>query len=299
VGHRSTLIATMWIAYSGVSQTTVLFSHGNATDLGYMRDHLIELAEILHVNVLAYDYSGYGLSNRRASAAHCYDNILSVYQYLITSYPSFSDYVIAYGQSLGSGPSLYLSTKVPLAGLIIHSGLTSCLRVLDPHLTNTPFYDLFPNIDLIQRSLQQPPVFIIHGAADTEIPTEHATQLQQRVTHQYPIWLVNEAGHNDIELKERKQYHQQLQQFISYVQTQRPNRQQLQIKQQQQQNNQKNNKNKQKQQKQQENGPVTTAPTTTTTTPAATGSEQQLQQSQLLNPSASAPLPSSSSLSPV
>ena len=37
---------------------TVLFSHGNATDIGHMRPHLLELAESIGVNLLAYDYSG-------------------------------------------------------------------------------------------------------------------------------------------------------------------------------------------------------------------------------------------------
>ncbi len=38
---------------------TILFSHGNATDIGYMRDHLMDLAQTLQVNVFAYDYCGY------------------------------------------------------------------------------------------------------------------------------------------------------------------------------------------------------------------------------------------------
>lgn len=37
---------------------TILFSHGNATDIGYMRDHLMDLAQTLQVNVFAYDYCG-------------------------------------------------------------------------------------------------------------------------------------------------------------------------------------------------------------------------------------------------
>ena len=41
---------------------TILFSHGNAEDLGMMYARMKDLALVLGVNVLAYDYTGYGLS---------------------------------------------------------------------------------------------------------------------------------------------------------------------------------------------------------------------------------------------
>ncbi|KAL3815595.1 hypothetical protein ACHAXA_007127 [Cyclostephanos tholiformis] len=41
---------------------TILFSHGNAEDLGMMYSRMKDMALVLGVNVLAYDYTGYGLS---------------------------------------------------------------------------------------------------------------------------------------------------------------------------------------------------------------------------------------------
>jgi fermentation-respiration switch protein FrsA (DUF1100 family) len=41
---------------------TVLYSHGNAEDVGLAWPWLVRFAEKLQVNVLAYDYQGYGLS---------------------------------------------------------------------------------------------------------------------------------------------------------------------------------------------------------------------------------------------
>jgi len=38
----------------------LLYSHGNATDLGQMRPYLLELAYTLNVHVFAYEYYGYG-----------------------------------------------------------------------------------------------------------------------------------------------------------------------------------------------------------------------------------------------
>lgn len=55
--RKSSTICTLWLRQPGAT-TTVLFSHGNATDIGCMRDHLVDFAKKLQVNVLTYDYTG-------------------------------------------------------------------------------------------------------------------------------------------------------------------------------------------------------------------------------------------------
>lgn len=44
------------------ARSTLLYSHGNATDCGAMAPHYSALAIALKVNVVAYDYCGYGSS---------------------------------------------------------------------------------------------------------------------------------------------------------------------------------------------------------------------------------------------
>ena len=39
---------------------TLLYSHGNAEDLGMIYDWFREVARVLNVNVMSYDYTGYG-----------------------------------------------------------------------------------------------------------------------------------------------------------------------------------------------------------------------------------------------
>ena len=41
---------------------TLVYSHGNATDIGAMHDRCAGIAKAVGVNVLAYDYTGYGLA---------------------------------------------------------------------------------------------------------------------------------------------------------------------------------------------------------------------------------------------
>ena len=69
---------------------TLLYSHGNAEDLGMIYNYLVEISELLNVNILAYDYSGYGLGGRRIdniekkvepSEQNCYIDIEGAYEY--------------------------------------------------------------------------------------------------------------------------------------------------------------------------------------------------------------------------
>jgi hypothetical protein len=44
------------------TKTTILYSHGNAADIGAMFEFLILLRDYLPVNVFHYEYIGYGLA---------------------------------------------------------------------------------------------------------------------------------------------------------------------------------------------------------------------------------------------
>ena len=63
VGHAS--------ATSG-RKYTLLYSHGNAEDLGLIASFLSDLARLLQIDILCYDYSGYGVSTDEAYVAEFY-----------------------------------------------------------------------------------------------------------------------------------------------------------------------------------------------------------------------------------
>ena len=141
---------------------TILYSHGNATDCGAMFSRYLELAMKLRVNVVAYDYTGYGYSHGISPSENLtYQDIERVCDWCcsnIVNNPKRQ--LIILGQSVGSGPSCYLASKVHAAGLILISPIASGLRVLtDSRILSC--FDIFPNIDRIKHV--KCPVFIIHG----------------------------------------------------------------------------------------------------------------------------------------
>ena len=142
---------------------SILYSHGNAEDLGMIYSYLEELSQLLYINILAYDYSGYGMGSIRkdniankieANEENCYSDIEAALHYLTqTEHMSLSQ-IILYGRSVGSGPSCYLAKKFSddgetFAGLILHSPFLSvCRVVIDMGFEMT--YDVFPNISRIK-----------------------------------------------------------------------------------------------------------------------------------------------------
>ena len=144
---------------------TLLYSHGNATDCGAMYPMYAMLADFLKVNVVGYDYTGYGASmeyGKRATERQTYIDIEAVYDYCLESklVVDPSKEIILYGQSVGSGPSCYIAPRKPIAGIVLHAPIMSGLRVLTDSRMLACF-DIFPNIARIKGI--NVPLFVIHG----------------------------------------------------------------------------------------------------------------------------------------
>ena len=66
------------------SNFTIIYAHGNGTDIGMMHNYISDLAMQLKVSVLLFEYSGYGESTGKASEQRLYEDINSAYEFLIT-----------------------------------------------------------------------------------------------------------------------------------------------------------------------------------------------------------------------
>lgn len=140
----------------------LLYSHGNATDLGAMHHVLDVLSRACNITVVCYDYSGYGSSTGTPSEQCTYDNIYTVYTYMKTNniITSPDTDLVCYGESIGSGPAVWLCSRIKCAGLILHCPIASGLRVVtDNRLLCC--CDIFPNIYRIRNVKCS--TFIIHG----------------------------------------------------------------------------------------------------------------------------------------
>lgn len=113
---------------------TIVYSHGNATDVGAMFPIQVVLAHSLDCNVVVYDYSGYGQSGGVPDEVATYRDIDAVYDYVLDEVADgIAKNIVLYGQSVGGGPCCYLAAKnKDVGGMILHSPFTSGMRVLTP-----------------------------------------------------------------------------------------------------------------------------------------------------------------------
>ncbi|KAL0546205.1 hypothetical protein IC582_016111 [Cucumis melo] len=177
---------------------TLLYSHGNAADLGQMFELFVELSVRLRVNLMGYDYSGYGQSTGKPTECNTYADIDAAYKCLKEKYGVNDEQLILYGQSVGSGPTLDLASRLSsLRGVVLHSPILSGLRVLYP-VKRTYWFDIYKNLDKI--GLVNCPVLIIHGTADEVVDWSHGKQLWELCKQKYePLWLSG-GGHCNLEL---------------------------------------------------------------------------------------------------
>ncbi|CAF1124652.1 unnamed protein product [Rotaria sp. Silwood1] len=198
---RHNRIACLHVNCTSDPKYYILFSHGNAVDLGQMASFFIILGTRLQCNIISYDYSGYGASQGKASEKNMYADIEATYNSIKQRYHIPESKIILYGQSIGTVPTIDLASrhKECCIACILHSPLTSGMRVAFPDTKRTWCCDAFPSIDKIHRIRSI--VLIIHGTEDDVIDVSHGFALYNRIHIQHqiePLWLDG-AGHNDIE----------------------------------------------------------------------------------------------------
>ncbi|XP_068647236.1 uncharacterized protein [Aristolochia californica] len=189
------IVATFW--RQPYARFTLLYSHGNAADLGQMQELFVELRTHLRVNIMSYDYSGYGASTGKPSELNTYYDIEAVYNCLKKEYGIRQEDVILYGQSVGSGPTLHLASRLQrLRAVVLHSAILSGIRVLYP-VKMTFWFDIYKNIDKIRNVSS--PVLVIHGTDDDIVDFSHGKRLWELSKEKYdPLWIKG-GGHCNLE----------------------------------------------------------------------------------------------------
>jgi len=223
---KNHIIPVLFIS-SPEAKYTLFFSHGNAEDLGDCENWFYYVRDILKVNVVIYDYPGYGLSSSKGEKSitpcesFCYEAVSSVYDYVTNERNISPNSIIAFGRSLGTGPTCEIASRKTFGGVILQSPLLSAVRVV----FNTPFnlpVDIFINQDKINKI--SVPIFIMHGYEDRVISIDHGKKLFNMIDNKYKYqpWWIESAGHNDIESRFQKEYFEKISEFIeSLTQNQR------------------------------------------------------------------------------
>ncbi|KAK1607308.1 hypothetical protein QYE76_030981 [Lolium multiflorum] len=211
--RRGSEIIAMYVRCPKAS-LTVLYSHGNAADLGKMYELFIEFSARLHVNVMGYDYSGYGRSSGKASEANTFADIEAAYKCLVEVYGTRGEDIVLYGQSVGSGPTIDLAARLHhIRAVVLHSPILSGLRVMYSSVKKTYWFDIYKNIEKIPRV--KCPVLVIHGTNDDVVDCSHGKRLWELSQQKYePLWI---EGGDHCNLETFPVYIRHLKKFLSAI----------------------------------------------------------------------------------
>ncbi|MDY6901788.1 MAG: alpha/beta hydrolase, partial [Cyanobacteriota bacterium] len=191
---------------------TILYAHGNGSDLGMIKPRLEQLKDI-GFSVLGYDYRGYGTSEGKPSETNSYKDIDTAYNYLTQELKIPPQQIIPFGRSVGGGSAIDLAARKPVAGLITESTFTSTFKVKVP-IKILPF-DKFDNLKKILKV--KCPVLIMHGKLDEVVPFNHGKQLfKQAPEPKLSLW-IDEGKHNNFPYAAGKRYTKILKEFIELV----------------------------------------------------------------------------------
>jgi uncharacterized protein len=202
----------------------LMICHGNAGNLSEFGRpaHYAALRDV-GLNLLAFDYRGYGESGGTASEQGLYRDADAAYRYLTKERGVPANRVILFGHSLGSAVAIDLASRSPAAGLIVEGALTSTVNRGQELYPFMPVRLLarsrFSSIDKV-AGIRIPKLFL-HATRDEVIPVAHGRRLFQAAAE--PKKFVELEGmHSDAFAVDSARYFGSIADFLSSIRSSMP-----------------------------------------------------------------------------
>jgi fermentation-respiration switch protein FrsA (DUF1100 family) len=195
----------------------LLICHGNAGNLSdFGRPaHYAGLRQ-LGLNLLAFDYRGYGESEGVPTEEGLYADARAVYRYLQEQLGVPPSRIVVFGHSLGSAVAIDLASRVSAAGVIVEGALTSAIergRELYPYIpVRWIAVSRYASIEKISK-VSAPKLFL-HARGDEVIPLAHGKRLYEAASP--PKTFVElEGGHGDAFDVDSANYFGSIERFVA------------------------------------------------------------------------------------
>ena len=130
----------------------------------------------LKMDVVIYDYTGYGISPHKPSESNTYKDLEAVMSFAVgrLNYPL--NKIILCGFSLGSGPTVEIATRFhSLPFIVLFASLASCLSIVSKGKDKPSKHDIFDNLGKMGKIWCD--VLLVHGDEDELISINHSQEL--------------------------------------------------------------------------------------------------------------------------
>lgn len=186
-----------WFVPARDARLTLLFCHGNAGNISH-RLESIALFNSLGVNVLIFDYRGYGQSTGKISEAGLYQDVYAMWQVLTDKKAIAAENIVLFGRSLGAAITSQLATQVKPGGVILESAFSSVPDMAAKLYAFLPVRLLsrFQLNNVAHVEAMQSPLLVIHSEDDEIIPYAQGQQVFASA-HEPKTFLRIRGSHND------------------------------------------------------------------------------------------------------
>jgi fermentation-respiration switch protein FrsA (DUF1100 family) len=196
------------------SDRVLLFLHGNAGNISH-RGESIAVFHRLGLNVLIFDYRGYGQSQGEPSERGLYQDAAAAWDYLIETRDFAGEDIILFGRSLGGAVAAKLASEVQAGGVILESTFSSARDVagsLFPILSRLVVLRYrFDTAGYLKGVAS--PLLVLHSAEDDIIPFYLGEKVYQAGSEP-KVFVKMQGDHNGGFLQSQPHYEQELGRFI-------------------------------------------------------------------------------------
>ena len=203
-----------WFIPSEESRAVLLFCHGNGGNISH-RLEKISILNRLRLDILIFDYRGYGKSSGRPSEDGLYIDAEAVYDHMVNERSLPPKKIIGYGESLGSPVVIDLALKKKMAGIIIEEAFTSVRDMAKEHFPFMPAFLLKSGYNSLGKIKNvQIPKLVLHSINDEIVPFKHGEMIFERASE--PKGFIElRGGHNDAFIVSREIYSSGIDRFVS------------------------------------------------------------------------------------
>jgi fermentation-respiration switch protein FrsA (DUF1100 family) len=195
-------------------RAVLLYAHGNGGNITHLADMLRVFSQRHRLDVMAFDYRGFGRSGGTPSEKGLVDDALAARTWLAARAGIPAGEIVLMGRSLGGGVALAVAANEPVRGLILESTFTSLPAVARHHAPYLPARLLMVNRFNSLARIQDycGPLLVTHCDCDQIIPYRQGVQLFEAANQPKTLVTIRGGDHNDPHTEE---FHRALDAFIA------------------------------------------------------------------------------------
>ncbi len=202
-----------WFIPVKTPRATLIFCHGNGGNISH-RLEKIKIFNNLNLDILIFDYRGYGMSKGSPSENGLYLDAEAMYDYLVKERKISPDKIVGYGESLGGSVIIDLASRHELGGMIIEGSFPSLRDMAKKYFPFIPAAIYKSKFDSLQKiKTINYPKLLFHSKSDEIVPFELGKKLFEHAAEPKDFVKL-QGGHNDAFLTSQDVYVLKIDSFI-------------------------------------------------------------------------------------